>query len=93
MTQVQFCEVQEKIKNFPADELHKIKSKLNLKDLRNELSKLNMDQQFLRILARKYKLKYPQKQVESGPNTTQINTGTEPAVKINQLLLQNGYKI
>ena len=49
MTQQQFSEVQDKIKNFPAQELSKIKNNLNLKNLRNELAKLD-----LQILARKY---------------------------------------
>ena len=52
-----------------------------------------MDQTFLRILARKYKLKYPNKHSESGPNTTPTHQETEPTVKINQLILQNGDNI
>ena len=70
MTKSQFSEVQEKIKNFPAQELRKMKNKINLKNLRYELAKLDLDEQFLRILARKYRLKYPQKEIISGPNTS-----------------------
>ena len=33
MTQAQFCEVQRKIENFPADDLKKIKSKLDMSNL------------------------------------------------------------
>ena len=50
MTQAQFCEVQRKIENFPADDLWKIKSKLDIKNLRNELAKLDMDQNFSEFL-------------------------------------------
>ena len=60
MSQTQFVEVQRAIENFPATELQKIKTKLDLKNLRSELAKLNMNEQFMKILARKYNLKYTQ---------------------------------
>ena len=60
MSQTQFVEVQRAIENFPATELQKIKTKLDLKNLRSELLKLNMNKKFMRILARKYNLKYTQ---------------------------------
>ena len=69
MTQAQFSEVQRTVENFPAEDLKKVKSKLNLKSLRSELSKLNMSTTFLKILARKYNLKYTIS--ETGPNTAQ----------------------
>ena len=93
MTQAQFSEVQRTIENFPADDLKKIKSKLDLKNLRTELSKLNMDQTFLKILAQKYNLKYPNKNSEIGPNTTPTLQDTGPAVIIKRLILQNGDNI
>ena len=93
MTQAQFSEVQRTIENFPADDLKKIKSKLDLKNLRTELSKLNMDQTFLKILTHKYNLKYPNKYSETGPNTTPTLQDTEPTVKIKRLILQNGDNI
>ena len=61
--------------------------------MRTELSKLNMDQTFLKILARKYNLKYPNKYSETGPNTTPTLQDTGPAVKIKRLILQNGDNI
>ena len=60
MSQAQFVEVQRAIEHFPATELQKIKTKLDLKNLRSELLKLNMNEQFMKILARKYNLKYNQ---------------------------------
>ena len=69
MTQAQFTEVQRAVENFPAEDLKKVKSKLDLKSLRSELSKLDMNTTFLKILARKYNLKYTLP--ESAPNTTQ----------------------
>ena len=93
MTQAQFSEVQRTIENFPADDLKKIKSKLDLKNWRTELSKLNMDQTFLKILAQKYNLKYPNKNSEIGPNTTPTLQDTGPAVIIKRLILQNGDNI
>ena len=45
MSQTQFVEVQRAIENFPATELQKIKTKLDLKNLRSELLKLNMNEQ------------------------------------------------
>ena len=68
MSQEQFLEVQRAVENFPADELKKVKSRLDLKSLRSELSKLNLSAQFLKILARKYNLKYTLS--ESGQNST-----------------------
>ena len=68
MSQAQFIEVQRAVENFPADDLKKVKSKLDLKSLRSELSKLNMSATFLKILARKYNLTYTVS--ESGPNST-----------------------
>ena len=58
LSQTQFVEVQRAVENFPATELQKIKKKLDLKNLRSELLKLNMNEQFMKILPRKYNLKY-----------------------------------
>ena len=87
MTQAQFTEVQRAVENFPAEDLKKVKSKLDLKSLRSELSKLNMNTTFLKILARKYNLKYTIS--ESGPNTTQAKQ-TNTTVKTTRLMLLNG---
>ena len=74
LSQEEFYEIQKKVQNFPANSLRKIKGKLNLTDLWQELSKLDMNQTFLHILAKKYKLTHP--------NTSQIQPNSEPAVKI-----------
>ena len=50
LTQTQFLEIQRAVENFPASELSKVKKDINLKNLRSELIKLNMNGQFLRIL-------------------------------------------
>ena len=63
MSQAQFVEVQRAVENFPAAELQKVKSKLDLKNLRSELAKLNMNDKFMKILARKYNLKYTQSEL------------------------------
>ena len=87
MSQAQFTEVQRAVENFPAEDLKKVKSKLDLKSLRSELSKLNMSTTFLKILARKYNLKYTIS--ESGPNTTQAKQ-THTTVKTTRYMLLNG---
>ena len=74
LSQEEFYEIQKKVQNFPANSLRKIKGKLNLTDLWQELSKLDMNQTFLHILAKKYKLTHP--------NASQIQPNSEPAVKI-----------
>ena len=52
-------------------------TKLDLKNLRSELLKLNMNDQFLRILARKYNLKYDQPDL--------IKTSTPAAAKTSNV--------
>ena len=104
MTQAQFVEVQRAVENFPAAELQKVKSKLDLKSLRSELAKLNMNDQFLKILARKYNLKYthseleqnstPDKQNISNVKTSESNSTPDKQyithVKTSKYLLLNG---
>ena len=77
------AQVQRAIENFPASELQKVKKKLDLKNLRSELMKLNMNQQFLRILARKYNLKYDQSDL--------IKTSTPAAEKTSNVRQSDVY--
>ena len=77
LSQTQFVEIQRAVENFPASELSKVKKKLDLKNLRSELLKLNMNDQFLRILARKYNLKYDQSDL--------IKTSTPAAEKTSNV--------
>ena len=60
-----------------------------MKNLRKELSKLDLDKQFLQILARKYRLKYTPENIKCGPKSSEINI---PTVKIQNIQLKNGDK-
>ena len=53
------------------------------------MAKLDLEKQFLQILARKYRLKYMPENIKCGPKSSEINIHT---VKINNIQLQNGDK-